>query len=244
MEKVFSSWSGGKDSVFACYKALKQGVEIACLLNAVRKRYGRVAFHGVRRELIELQAEAIGIPLHQFMVNRDNYEEKYKKAVQELKAKGVKRGVFGDIFLQDGRKWVENVCREMKIKPTFPLWEIGTEALIRSFIEANFEAYVVSTQANLLGKEWIGRRIDKSFVRDLKKLKNVDICGENGEFHTLVVDGPIFKRRIKLTKTRKVFIRGYWFLDIKDYKLAEKSDIILSDSNEKSRKGRYRRVKT
>ena len=224
--KAFSSWSGGKDSVFACYKAISQGVDVVCLLNAVRKRYGRVAFHGVRRELIELQARAIGVPLHQFWVNRDNYEEQYKEAVREVKRRGIKGGVFGDIFLTDCRKWVENVCQKMKIKPTFPLWGVKTATLIRNFIAAGFEAYVVSTQANLLGKEWVGRRIDKSFISDLKRLKNVDICGENGEFHTFVVDGPIFNKRIKLIKTRKVFIRGYWFLDIQGYKLIKKRVVI------------------
>lgn len=224
--KALISWSGGKDSAFACYKALSQGLDIVCLLNAVRKRYGRVAFHGVRRELIELQAETMGIPLYQFRVNRDNYEEKYKEAVREVKRWGIKSGVFGDIFLADGRRWVEDVCRKTKIKPTFPLWGIKTATLIRNFVAAGFEAYVVSTQADLLGKEWVGRRIDKTFIKDLKKLKKIDICGENGEFHTFVVDGPIFKKRIKLIKTRKVFIRGYWFLDIKDYKLVEKSVIM------------------
>ncbi len=201
-------------------------MDIVCLLNAVRKRYGRVAFHGVRRELIELQAEAIGVPLHQFKVNLDNYEEKYKEAVRAVKTWGVRGGVFGDIFLADGRQWVEKVCRAMRIKPTFPLWGIKTEELIKSFVEAGFEAYVVSTQANLLGKEWVGRRIDKTFIKGIKKLKKIDICGENGEFHTFVVDGPIFKKRIKLIKTRKVFIRGYWFLDIRDYQLVEKSAIL------------------
>jgi len=222
VEKTFSSWSGGKDSAFACYKALGQGLEVVCLLNAVRKRYGRVAFHGVRRELIELQAEAMDIPLHQFWVNLDNYEEKYKAAVQKVKSLGIRGGVFGDIFLTDGRQWVEKICRVMRLKPTFPLWEIKTERLIRNFVAAGFEAYVVATQANLLGKEWIGRRLDKSFIRDLKRLKNIDICGENGEFHTFVVDGPIFKKRIQLMNTRKVLIRGYWFLDIRGYQLVEK----------------------
>lgn len=220
--KSFSSWSGGKDSAFACYKALNQGLDVACLLNAIRKRYGRVAFHGVRRELIELQAEALGLPLHQFKVNLDNYEEKYKEAIQELKKQGIKRGVFGDIFLADGRQWVEKVCRKMGIKSAFPLWKIRTERLIKDFVAAGFEAYVVSTQANLLGKEWVGRKVDKSFIRDLKRLRNVDICGENGEFHTFVVDGPIFNKRIKLMKARKVFIRGYWFLDIRKYALTDK----------------------
>ena len=226
--KAIASWSGGKDSVFACYKALSQGIEVTYLLNAINKRYGRVSFHGVRRELIELQAEAVGIPLCQPRVNRTNYEEKYKEAILELRSKGVKTGVFGYIHLLDSRIWVEGVCRAMRIKPAFPLWGIKTEAVIKSFVKAGFEAYVVATQANLLGKEWVGRRIDKSFIKDLKKLRKIDICGENGEFHTFVVDGPIFKKRIKLTKTRKVFIRGYWFLDIRDYKLVEKDVIIRS----------------
>lgn len=221
--KALISWSGGKDSAFACYKALSQGVDIVCLLNAVRKRYGRVAFHGVRRELIDLQAEAIGVPLHQFKVNMDNYEEKYMEAVKAVKKVwGVREGVFGDIFLDDGRQWVEKVCRAMRIKPAFPLWNINTERLIKDFVAAGFEAYVVSTQANLLGKDWVGRRVDRSFISDLKRLRNVDICGENGEFHTFVVDGPIFNKRIKLMKTRKVLIRGYWFLDIKKWVLTDK----------------------
>ena len=117
----------------------------------------------------------------------------------------------------------------MRIKPTFPLWGIKTEALIKGFIEAGFEAYVVSTQANLLGKKWVGRRIDKRFISDIKGVRrksSIDICGEAGEYHTFVVDGPFFKKRIELLRTRKVFIRGYWFLDIKDYKLVEKNVII------------------
>jgi diphthine-ammonia ligase len=227
--KTAVSWSGGKDSILACHKAMARGHQVVCLINSVSKRYGRVSFHGVRRELVALQARALGVSILQPRVTRTNYEQEFKKALKGLREEGIKTAVFGDIHLQDHRDWVERVCRLSRINPVLPLWKIETDAVLAELVKSGFEAYVVSTQASKLGKEWVGRRIDREFISDIKKVRkksNIDICGEAGEYHTFVVDGPIFKKRIELLRTRKVFIRGYWFLDIKDYKLVEKSAII------------------
>jgi diphthine-ammonia ligase len=202
---------------------------VECLINSVSKRYGRVSFHGVRRELTVLQAEAMGVSILQPRVTRDNYEQEFKGALGEVRERGIRDVVFGDIHLEDHRDWVEMACRARRVKAALPLWKVRTASVLDQLVKNGFEAYVVSTQAGLLGKKWVGRRIDKRFISDIKAMSRksgIDICGEAGEYHTFVTDGPIFKKRIKLLRTGKVLIRGYWFLDIRDYKLVEKDDII------------------
>jgi uncharacterized protein (TIGR00290 family) len=121
------------------------------------------------------------------------------------------------------REWADKVCASLGVQSIEPLCGRGSEEILLDFIESGFEAVVVATQANLLNKEWLGRKLDKSFLKDIKRLKNIDVCGENGEYHTLVIDGPIFKKRIDISKFQKVLRNGYWFLDIQEYQLAEKN---------------------
>jgi len=218
-----SSWSGGKDSCFACYKALQQGHKIKYLLNFISREHKRCCFHGTQSELLQLQAEAVGIPLIQKEVTADmqKYEQEFKEAVSNLKARGFKKMVFGDIYLLDHFSWVERVCKEINIQPLEPLWNTSPLEIIEEFIESGFKAIVVSAQAKLFGKEVIGRYVDKDFVEELKKRK-ICPCGENGEFHTLVVDGPLFKKRIEITKSQPVLKQGfwkYWFLNIQEYEI-------------------------
>lgn len=226
---VISSWSGGKDSSLACFKAMQMGYQVKYLLNFISREHKRCCFHGVQSDLLKLQAELTGIPLIQKEVTADmkKYEEEFKQAVLELKAKGIKTMVFGDVYLLDQKNWVDRVCRDLGIKPVEPLWNISPEKIVEEFIEAGFKAIVVSAQASLLGKEFIGRYIDRDFVDEIKK-KNICPCGENGEFHTLVVDGPMFKKRIEITEKEVIFQKGfweYWFLDIKRYNVKEKESI-------------------
>ncbi|HCG77045.1 TPA: diphthine--ammonia ligase, partial [bacterium] len=167
--------------------------------------------HGLSSKLIRLQSEALNIPLLQQRCGWTTYEREFKKAVLKLKKKGIEAGVFGDIDFQEHRDWVERVCREVGIKAELPLWSKGRKELLEEFILAGFEAIIVAVKAEVLGKDWLGKKIDKNLVRELEK-KKIDLCGESGEYHTFVINGPIFKRRIKILKSNKVFKDGRWFL--------------------------------
>jgi uncharacterized protein (TIGR00290 family) len=223
MKKVIVSWSGGKDSCLACYKAMQDGYKILYLLNTISKEYKRVRFHGLKDTLVQAQSEALGIPLLQKETTGENYEQEFKDIIKTVIPKGIEGVVFGDIFLHM-REWADKVCADLKIQSIEPLCDHGSEEILLDFIDSGFEAIVVATQANLLDEKWLGRKLDKSFLKDLKSLKNIDVCGENGEYHTLVIDGPIFKKRIDISKTEKILRDGYWFLDIQEYKLTERGN--------------------
>jgi len=204
INKLISSWSGGKDSCLACYKAKKMGYQISFLLNLISKKYQRCCFHGIQKELINLQAQLIDIPLFQKEVSDDMdlYEREFKEAVTSLKTRGAKGMVFGDIYLDEHRNWVERVCQELKIKPLEPLWQKTAEEVIEEFIGLGFKAVVVSAQTELFSKDIIGRVVDRKFAEELRK-RDICPCGENGEYHTFVIGGPIFKNEeIAITKSR------------------------------------------
>ena len=219
---VVVSWSGGKDSCLACYKVMVENYNVVHLVNTISKEYQRVRFHGIKDRLIQVQAEAIGIPLFQIETSGDNYEFDFKESVRNLISnKDIHGMVFGDIHLEHGREWVEKVCGELGIRAIEPLWQRRQEEILSDFINAGFEAYVTSCQADLVDKKFIGRRLDKRFLKDISEL-GIDICGENGEYHTVVTDGPIFKQRINLLESQRVLKDGCWFLDIRKYELLEK----------------------
>ncbi|MBM3244780.1 MAG: diphthine--ammonia ligase [Candidatus Omnitrophica bacterium] len=220
-KSAISSWSGGKDSCLACYKAMLQGYQVDYLLNFISSDSKRGCFHGIESGLMKLQAESIGIQLIQKEVTADmkKYEEEFKDAVRALAGNEIKQMVFGDIFLLDQVNWVERVCGDIGITPVEPLWNNKPEDIVNEFLDSGFEAVIVSAQAEKLGKEFIGRHIDKKLICELKE-RRVCPCGENGEFHTLVIDGPIFKKRIEITKADPILKEGFWkhwFLDIKEY---------------------------
>ncbi|MFH1564155.1 MAG: diphthine--ammonia ligase [Nitrospirota bacterium] len=220
--KAFCCWSGGKDSTLSLYRARQgQQIEVTHLLNMLAEDGEHSRSHGIRAELLKTQASAIGIPIVQRkattrgVTSENTYEHEFKKAVLELKDEGVNAGIFGDIDLHVHRDWVERVCREIGITPILPLWKGNREELITEFMDAGFKTIVVATNANRLGEEWLGRQIDKEFVAELKALGNIDLCGEDGEFHSFVYDGPIFKHPVKWTVGKKVLKDNHWFLEIK-----------------------------
>lgn len=214
--KAFVSWSGGKETSLACYRALKgENINVAYLLNMISEDGKHSRSHGVSSKLLKIQAEAIGIPIIQRGAAWGNYEEEFKKAVSRLKKENVQAGVFGDIDVQEHRGWVERVCGEAGVKPVLPLWKGEREELLKEFIQAGFRAIIVATQPDLLGKEWLGRQINREFMKDLNGLGSVDLCGENGEYHTFVYDGPIFKRPVGFKTGRKMLKDDHWFLELK-----------------------------
>jgi len=218
---VISSWSGGKDSCLACYKAIEQGYKIDYLLNFISREYKRCCFHGTEASLLRLQAQIIGIPLIQKEVTADmqKYEEEFKEAVVALKEKGVSKMVFGDIFLLDRISWVERVCKEIAITPIIPLRDKNPENIMEEFIDCGFKAIVVSCQADKFSKDFVGKEVNRELLQGLKA-KGICPCGENGEFHTLVIDGPLFQRGIRILESEVILREGfwkYWFLDIKKY---------------------------
>ena len=219
--KAISSWSGGKDSCLACYKAIQQGYDVKLLLNFISRESKRGCFHGIEGRLLKFQADLIGIPLEQREVSPDmnKYEEEFKAAVSQLRGNDIGSMVFGDIYLLEHESWIERVCGDLKIKPLEPLWENDPENIIDEFIKSGFKAIIVSCKADIMGKEFLGRYVDKSLVTELKK-RGICPCGEKGEFHTLVVDGPIFSKPIKILEAEPVIKESFWkhwFLDIKKY---------------------------
>jgi diphthine-ammonia ligase len=213
-----ASWSGGKDGCFACYLALAQGYKVSHLVNFISKQYQRVNFHGTEKQLIQLQGEAIGIPVFQRETTPDGYEAKFKEAVRTLLPEGIEGMVFGDIYNDEHLAWVERVCADLSIEAVEPLWGKSTDDVIDQFLDAGFEAVIVAANASLIDREWLGRGVDRDFI-DYLKSKNIDPCGESGEYHTLVVNGPLFKRRIEITESRTIRRGDYWFLDTISYKL-------------------------
>jgi uncharacterized protein (TIGR00290 family) len=198
-KKALFNWSTGKDSALALYKTLQNSeFEISCLLTIVNQQFQRVSMHGVRVELLEQQAESIGLPLEIMQIPEMPTMEVYEKVMQEtltkLKNQGVTHSIFGDIFLEDLRKYRENKLAEIGFEGVFPLWKIPTQDLIQEFISLGFKTIVVCVNERFLDKSFVGRIIDQDFINDLPE--NVDVCGENGEFHTFTFDGPIFSKPI------------------------------------------------
>ena len=221
--KAFISWSGGKDCCLAAHKAIEQGIKIDYLLNTVTEDGQRSCSHGIAARWIRQQSEALGIPLLQFPTTNDNYQRVFVDALQHLSEEGVTTGVFGDIDFEPHREWIEKVCAQSGVTPVLPLWGGDQSKIILDFINLGFKAKVIATRADLMGKEWLGRTIDKKFIRDIAAFnKAITPCGEAGEFHTLVVEGPIFKKRLEICDAAAVKRGEHWFWDINRLELVEK----------------------
>ena len=206
---AIASWSGGKDSCLALYKALKDGYEVKRLINFISRDLNRCCFHGVTADIIKLQGELLGIPvvLHKVTDDMENYEREFKEGVKAVS--NIDSMIFGDIYLKEHLDWIVRVCKDMNISPVEPLWGLEAETIAREFVELGFKTIIISAKADIIGKEFIGREFDRKMINEFKKM-GVCPCGENGEFHTLVLDGPLFKRPIKIKKAETVFKKGFW----------------------------------
>ena len=217
-EKILFTWSGGKDSVMALHELKKNaGYEIVALLTTLTKDYERISMHGVRRELLEAQAISLGIPLEKVLISRrssnEEYESRMRAALGRYKAEGVTCVAFGDIFLEELRKYRENNLAKIGMKGIFPLWKRRTSDLARDFINAGFRAVITCVDSEVLDRRFAGREFDETFLSELPS--GVDPCGENGEFHSFVCDGPVFKNAIRHTRGELVLRdQRFWYLDL------------------------------
>jgi uncharacterized protein (TIGR00290 family) len=216
-EAVLFSWSGGKDSAMALHVLRSAGTHrVTALLTTVTEEFDRISMHGVRRVLLKQQAESIGLPLHAVLIPPQSvnaiYELRMKEALEEHFAVGVRRVAFGDIFLEDLRMYREQNLAQIGMQALFPIWKRDSRELARDFLRLGFQAITVCVDPRILDSSFVGRILDGSFFADLPP--GVDPCGENGEFHTFVFDGPVFQTPVRFTPGEKVLRDGFYFCDL------------------------------
>ena len=222
--KVVASWSGGKDSAYALHLAKQQGHKIVSLLTMMMNEE-KSSFHMIRSDILDAQTNAIDIPLIKKQTSNETYEHDFKAVLTELKTKGVEGLVTGDIYEVTGHEegWLSRVCCEVGLKPIKPLWMNNTKQIYINYTDAGFKATVVRINLNKLDMEWLGRVLDKQFYEDILKLGNIDPCGEAGEYHTVVTDGPYFKKKIEILETQKHNLdSNCGYLEIKNFTLKQK----------------------
>ncbi len=212
--KAFVSWSGGKDSTLALWQARHiPGIEVTHLVNMCMEDGVTSRSHELPAVLVKAQADSLGLSLVQHETTWDDYEATFKYVVTGLKAQGIEAGIFGDIDVQPHRDWVERVCADVGIRPYLPLWQVGREELMEDFISSGFRGVIVVVDHKYLGDEWLGRHLDDAFRQDVQmRAPHVDLCGENGEYHTFVYGGPVFKRAVPFVPARQEQRDGYGFL--------------------------------
>jgi uncharacterized protein (TIGR00290 family) len=219
-EKLVLSWSGGKDSAMALHALLADDrYEVVGLLTSVAEEYKRISHHGVREELLELQAESMGLPLDRIYLPSDSdvacsnerYEALMRDTLQRYCDAGVMLVAHGDIFLEDLRAYREKNLARLGMRGVFPLWKRDTSELIEAFIGSGFKAYLSCVEAKL-GESFAGRAIDAKLIDDLPE--GVDPCGEYGEFHSFVYDGPIFRKPIDVVVGEVVCRDVRYFADL------------------------------
>lgn len=218
LRRIITAWSGGKDGCLALHRTIRnENYNLVYLVNFVSKESKRISFHEINPKLLQLQMNCIGVPFLQKETTPDGYQKEYKEAVGSLVIpQGIDIMVFGDIYVDEHKTWVENVCEDVGIQAIEPLWSENTEDLVRKVINSGIESYVISVKEGMIDKGWTGKKLNEEFI-DYLKGKGVDPCGEYGEYHTFVTDSPFFKKRINLIDTEIVKIGDYWVLNIMKY---------------------------
>ncbi|HEX2629988.1 MAG TPA: diphthine--ammonia ligase [Chitinophagaceae bacterium] len=210
MKRTLCSWSGGKDSCFALMQAIAAGYQPEVLLNVLNEEGKISRSHGIPSAILTAQSDAAGIPMHLISSSWAHYETNFTAALQTLKEQyALTHAVFGDIDLQPHRDWEEKVCRNAGLIALLPLWQQDRRRLVAQMLDAGIETMIVSCN-EVMGEKFLGKTITHELVEELEQL-GVDACGENGEFHTLVVDCPLFSHRIDVDVTDKVKHESYWF---------------------------------
>lgn len=217
VREAILSWSGGKDSSLALYELSKsKDFEIVSLLTTLTRDFDRISMHGVRRALLLRQAGMLGLPVEEVWIKKgapnSEYESQMSAALSKHHSLGIRHVVFGDLFLEDIRRYREEKLSAMEMTGVFPLWKKDTRRLASFFIGQGFKALVCTVDPKALDPSFCGREFDRSFLSDLPG--RVDPCGENGEFHTFVYAGPIFEKEIGVKKGEVVLRDGSYFADI------------------------------
>ncbi|KJD33351.1 ATP-binding domain-containing protein [Tamlana nanhaiensis] len=225
MHKTYFNWSSGKDSALALYYLLQDNnYAVEELITTVNAHYNRVSMHGLRKELLVAQTQAIGIKASLIelpeMPSMAVYEAKMYETVSRLKANGFTHSAFGDIFLEDLRTYRENQLAKFGFNSVFPIWKRDTKELLNEFLSLGFKTVVVCANSKYFNKDFVGTVIDEHFIKNLPK--GVDACGENGEFHTFCFDGPIFKQPVDFTIGEKVY---------REYKQPKTNDSVCTTDN-------------
>ena len=215
--RALISWSSGKDCAFALHHVRQNGgLDVVGALTTVTETFGRVSIHGVRDEILRAQLEAAGLPSRivpiPYPCPNEVYEARMAEAVASAKREGITHIVFGDLFLEDIRAYRIEKMKGTGITPVFPLWRKPTAQLARDMIASGLEAYVVTVDLAKLPASLVGRRFDESLLADLPE--SVDPCGENGEFHTCVVDGPMFSHPLPVMAGEHVIRDGFAYSDL------------------------------
>lgn len=224
-KKTYLNWSSGKDSALALYYLLQDNMyRVEYLLTSINSHYQRVTMHGLREELLNQQMKMIGIPYGKVELpenpSNEEYEKRMGEKVRQLQSEGFECSAFGDIFLEDLKRYREQQLTPLGFELLFPIWKKNTHDLMLEFINLGFRAIVVAINAELLDKSFVGRELDRDFLNDLPE--GVDPCGENGEFHTFCYDAPYFKNSVPFTIGEKVLKEythgkiktGFWFCDL------------------------------
>lgn len=228
-KKVSLSWSGGKDSAYALYKVLQENqLEVVSLHTSFNSELKRVGMHGTPELLIEAQADAIGIPLHKIYIPANSSNDSYEAAMldfyRQQKEAGIEIIVFGDIFLEDLKAYRDGLMEKAGLEAIYPLWQQDTRQLIESFLDEGFKTAICAADAKFFSRETAGSTIDLKFIAQLPP--EVDPCGERGEFHTFVYDGPLYQQAIGFERAEVVHKSyslgtgtdtslGFWFADLK-----------------------------
>jgi diphthine-ammonia ligase len=210
--KAFCSWSGGKECSMALYEAQKSGIAVTHLLNMAAEDGVHSRTHGIDSSWLALQAKSIGLPIIQKTTSWDGYEETFRDALKYLRQNDFTTGIFGDIDLIQHREWVERVCADCGIIPILPLWNKERVELLNTFMQVGFRAIIVATDARFLNEDWLETEIDADFVKRAVSLGTIDLCGEKGEYHTFVYDGPIFRTPLTFKASQKILRDNNWLL--------------------------------
>jgi len=216
-ERILLSWSGGKDSCMTLYELQKSSeYEIDSLVTTITEDYDRISIHGVRTALLERQARSLGLPIQRVLIPKDSTNEMYESRMNAIlvqnKAKGIQRMAFGDLFLEDVKKYRERHMEKIDMAGLFPIWKRNTSEIMRTFLKSGFKAVTVFVDLKVLARSFVGRVVDQGFLDELPP--HIDPCGENGEFHTFVFDGPIFNEEVKFSLGELVVRDDLCFCDL------------------------------
>ena len=208
-----ASWSGGKDSALAYYRALKLGMVPKKILTMFEDDGEISKSHALPLEVVQAQIERLGVPLLTKAASWGTYEEQFIQAMDACRAEGITHGVFGDIDLEGHLEWVQTTCAKSDIKAVHPLWQMSRRAVVAELLSEGFEAWIVVVNTTMMPASYVGKKLTREIVEELESA-GIDACGENGEFHTIVVDGPIFSSRVPVKINEMIEKGNYVFTPV------------------------------